>query len=281
MILTGKEVADAITERISIKCENLKGIGVKPTLAIVRIGENPSDLAYERGAVNRASKVGIDIKKIELGENVSTEDVVKEIEKLNKNEEVNGILVFRPLPSHIDDDIVRNAVSEEKDVDGIGDKAMAGIYSDNNIGYPPCTAKACMEILKHYNIGIEGKNIVVIGRSLVIGKPISMMLLKENATVTICHSRTKNIEDITKKADIVIAAVGKAKFVTKDFINEKQVIIDVGINVDDEGNMCGDVDFDNVAENVFAITPVPRGVGAVTTSVLMSHVIESAEKSGK
>lgn len=277
-MLTGKEVAAAITEGLAERCAVLKADGKVPALAIVRVGENPSDMAYERGAGNRAAKVGVEIVKVILPPEADTETVVEKIHELNDDDNIDGILVFRPLPSHIDDDAVRNSVAEDKDVDGIGDRAMAGIYSGKDIGYPPCTAEACIEILDHYGVELSGKRAVIIGRSLVIGRPVSMMLMAENATITICHTRTVEAEKIAKEADIIIAAAGKAKTVTAEYVRDGQVIIDVGINVDEEGNMTGDVDFAQVSQKDLSITPVPGGVGAVTTSVLMKHVVDAAEK---
>ena len=277
--LTGKEVAAAITENLVARCEALNEKGVTPTLAILRVGENSSDLAYERGATNRAAKVGVDLVKIVLEETATTEEVVNEIKKLNDDNSIDGVLVFRPLPKHIDDDAVRNALAKEKDVDGIGDDAMAGVYSGKDLGYPPCTAAACIEILKHYGVSMRGKRAVVVGRSLVIGRPVAMMLMHENATVTICHTKTENMAEIAKEADIVIAAAGRANTVSVDFGKAGQTVIDVGINVDEDGNMTGDADFDGLFDIVENITPVPGGVGGVTTSILMKHVIEAAEKS--
>lgn len=277
-ILSGKDVAQSITEELIARRKELEENGKKPTLAIVRVGENPSDLAYERGALARAEKIGIIVEKHLLDEAVKTEDVLGEIESLNKDKNIDGILLFRPLPKHIDDDKVRNAIAKEKDVDGIGDLAMAGVYSGKKIGFPPCTAEACIEILKHYNIELEGAKATVIGRSLVIGKPIAMMLIKENATVTVCHTKTKNLEGVTKNADIIIAAAGQAKTVIADFIKDGQTIIDVGINFDETGKMIGDVDFDAAIKKDIAITPVPGGVGAVTSSILMKHVIDAAQR---
>ena len=277
-ILKGKPVADAITEDIKNRSDNLKSKGTTPTLAIVRVGENPADMAYERGALKRAEKAGVLVRQIILEESVDTENVVANIKKLNEDENVHGVLIFSPLPKHIDEDKVRNTLAAEKDVDGIGDRAMAGVYSGKDIGYSPCTAQACVEILKHYNIPIKGQKVTVIGRSLIIGRPVAMMLMKEHGTVTICHTRTLNIEEEAKAADILIAAAGKAKIVDQSYMTEKQVIIDVGINVDEEGNMCGDVNFENGEKIVKAITPVPGGVGSVTTSILMKHVVEAAEK---
>lgn len=277
-LLTGKEVATSITEGLVKRCADLKAKGKVPTLAIVRVGEDPADMAYERGAGNRAAKVGVEVLKLALPEDTDTEALIKKIDKLNADDDVDGILVLRPLPSHIDDDAVRNAVAEKKDVDGIGDRAMAGVYSGEKIGYPPCTAEACMEILKYYGVELKGKRAVVIGRSLVIGRPVAMMLMAKHATITICHTRTEEMNKVAKEADVLIAAAGKAKAVTEDFVKDGQVIIDVGINVDEEGNMTGDVDFDEVSKKNVRITPVPGGVGAVTTSVLMKHVVDAAER---
>ncbi len=280
-LFTGKEVANAITENLIERCNNLKAKGKQPALAVLRVGENPSDLAYERGAINRSEKVGVGIRKVLLEEKVTTAEVIKQIKILNEDDNIDGILVFRPLPSHIDDDLVRNALAREKDVDGIGDESMAGVYGGKEIGYPPCTAQACIEMLKYYGVEIEGSKVTIIGRSLVIGRPVAMMLMKENATVTVCHTKTKDIEKSTKGADIIIASAGKIKAVTKNMVDFGQIIIDVGINVDNDGNIKGDVDFENVESIVEGITPVPRGVGGVTTSILMKHTIEAASKKVK
>lgn len=277
-ILRGKPVADAITEEIRKRSEILKEKGKIPTLAIVRVGENPADMAYERGAMKRSEKAGVFVERILLPENTNTQQVVATVEKLNEDEAVDGVLIFSPLPEHIDEDKVRNTLVAEKDVDGIGDRAMAGVYSGKAIGYSPCTAQACIEILKYYNVPIKGRKATIIGRSLIIGRPVSMMLMKEHATITICHTRTVDIEKEAKAADILIAAAGKARVVTEDYMTENQVIIDVGINEDEEGNMCGDVDYEAAERIARAVTPVPGGVGSVTTSILMKHVVEAAEK---
>ena len=277
-ILKGKPVADAITQDIKNRSDILRGKGKIPTLAIVRVGENQADMAYERGAMKRSEKAGVHVEQILLGENTNTNELVNTVEKLNEDDNIDGVLIFSPLPKHIDEDKVRNTLSAEKDVDGIGDGAMAGVYSGKAIGYSPCTAQACIEILKHYNVPIKGKKATIIGRSLIIGRPVSMMLMKEHATITICHTRTENIENEAKNADILIAAAGKAKIIDEEYMTKNQVIIDVGINVDEEGNMCGDVDFEAGEKIAKAITPVPGGVGGVTTSILMKHVVEAAEK---
>ena len=280
-ILRGKPVADAITEDIKKRSDILREKGKIPTLAIVRVGENSADMAYERGAMKRSEKAGVSVERILLPEDANTAQVVTTVEKLNQDDAIDGVLIFSPLPKHIDEDQVRNTLAAEKDVDGIGDRAMAGVYSGTEIGYSPCTAQACIEILKHYNIPIKGKKATVVGRSLIIGKPVAMMLMKENATITVCHTRTENIHEEAKAGEIIIAAAGKAKMMTEEFMTENQVIIDVGINVDEEGNMCGDVDYQAGERIAKAITPVPGGVGSVTTSILMKHVIEAAEKKVK
>lgn len=277
-ILKGKPVADAITEDVKNRSEILKKKGKVPTLAIVRVGENPADMSYERGAIKRSEKAGVCVERILLEENVDTQQLIDTLEKLNADDNIDGVLIFSPLPKHIDEDKVRNALAAEKDVDGIGDRAMAGVYSGKAIGYSPCTAQACLEILKYYNVPIKGKKATIIGRSLIIGRPVSMMLMQEHATITICHTRTLDIEKEAKQADILIAAAGKAKVITEDYMTENQVIIDVGINEDEDGNLCGDVDYKAAEKIAKAITPVPGGVGSVTTSILMKHVVEAAEK---
>ncbi len=272
MILTGKEVSKSIIDNI-LNMEFDKA----PCLAVVRAGANPPDLAYERGIVKKADSAGIEVRVIELAEDVSTETVVETVNSLNEDASVSGILVFRPMPGHIDDDAVRNAIDPAKDVDGATDISMAGVYAGSGAGFAPCTAEACIEILKYYDIPVKGKRAAVIGRSLVIGRPVSMLLMKENATVSICHSKTdtEDMEDICGHSDIVIACVGKAKAIGNSLINEDATVIDVGINFE-QGRMCGDVDFDNVtAAN---ITPVPGGVGAVTTAVLLKHVAQAASR---
>ena len=277
-LLKGKEVVDKLNEELARRSEELRSEGITPTLGIVRLGERPDDLAYERGALKRAEKTGVAIKQFIFDADMSQEELLSEIDKINKDSSISGVLMFRPLPSQIDDEIVRNALDPEKDVDGITDGSMAGTYSGDGKGYPPCTAEACIQILDHYNIDLKGKNVAVIGRSQVIGKPVSMMLIKRNATVTVCHTKTVDMADICKDKDIIIAAAGHIDTVTKDFLSPHQVVVDVAINFDDEGNMRGDVDFDAAEPVVDSITPVPGGVGTVTTSMLMKHVIEAAEK---
>lgn len=275
--LLGKEVTAALNGKIIEDVNKLKELGITPTLAMVRIGENESDISYERGATKRCETLGVASEKFILPEDVSQEEVLALINKLNKNHNIHGVLLFRPLPKHLDQSVIENALLPEKDVDCMTDSSIGSVFTGKNIGYPPCTPQACMEILDFYGIDCTGKNVVVIGRSLVVGKPVAMMLLKKNATVTICHTRTIDMPAIAKRADILIVAAGKAGVVTKDYVSENQVVIDVGINVNSEGKLCGDVQYDDVESIVSAITPVPGGVGSVTTSVLVKHVVDAAK----
>ena len=278
-LLKGKEVADAITETTRGRAEALKEKGILPTLAIVRAGENPSDLSYERGAEKRAEKAGIRVYKYIYEETVSEEELVSGIKKLNEDASIHGILIFRPLPKHIDDEAIRGALAPEKDIDGITDGSLCGIFTGSHRGFAPCTARACMEILAHYGIDLAGKKTAVLGRSLVIGKPAAMMAMEQNATVTVCHSKTgeEKMKAICRESDILIAAMGRAAMIDESYIRDGQVVLDVGINVNEEGKLCGDVDADSAAAAGF-LTPVPGGVGAVTTAVLMQQTAEAAER---
>lgn len=276
-IIKGKPVADKISENLIKEVNNLVKEGINPKLAIVRVGDRADDLAYERGALKRCQTIGIETEVVELDENISQEDYIKAVQKLNKDEKVNGILAFRPLPKHLNEDEIKYHIDPNKDIDCFNPINTAKIVENDASGYPPCTPTAVVEILKHYDVNLSGANIAVLGRSMVVGKPVSMLLLNENATVTICHSRTKNLADITSKADVLVAAVGRAKMVNSDYVKDGAVVIDVGINVDDEGNLCGDVDTDNILDKVCMATPVPGGVGSVTTSILASHVVKACK----
>lgn len=278
-LLKGKEVVDALNIKMANQVENLKTKGVNPTLAILRVGERADDLSYERGAIKRCEQVGVTVRVEALDEDVSEEAFFEKLNELNEEDLVHGILMFRPLPKHIDGEKARNMLKAEKDVDGCTDLSLAGVFTNTKLGFAPCTAEAAMEILKHYEIALSGKKVAVIGRSLVIGRPVAMMLMHENATVTICHTRTVDIPSITKDADIVVVASGQMESVGKEFLKEGQTVIDVGISWNDEkGKLCGDVKFDEVESIVEAITPVPGGVGGVTTSILVKHVVEAAAK---
>lgn len=276
-LLKGKDVVENLNEKLSKKVNELKTKGINPTLAILRVGEKADDLSYERGAIKRCQLVGVDVKVVALPVDVSENEFFDTLDKLNNDITIHGILMFRPLPKHIDEAKARNMLSPAKDVDGSTDLSLAGVFTNTNLGFSPCTAEAAMEILKYYNIPLSGKKVAVIGRSLVIGRPIAMLLMHENATVTICHTKTVDVPGITKNADIVVVASGQMESVGADYLREKQTVIDVGISWNSEKNkLCGDVKFDEVEGIVDAITPVPGGVGGVTTSILVKHVIEAA-----
>ena len=276
--LLGKEVTAALNEKIKANVAELQGKGVNPTLCIIRVGENPSDISYERGATKRCETLGVACEKILLPEDVSQEELLATIDKVNKDDKIHGVLLFRPLPKHLDQAVIENALAPEKDVDCMTDLSMSGVFTGKKIGFPPCTPQACMEILDHYGIDCTGKKAVVIGRSLVVGKPAAMMLMKKNATVTICHTKTADMAKEAREADILIVAAGHSGTVTKEYVREGQIVLDVGINVNEEGKLCGDVVFDEVENIVDAITPVPGGVGSVTTSVLVKHVVDAAAR---
>lgn len=278
-LLKGAEVVSALNDKIKSDVASLALRGTTPMLAILRVGEKPDDLAYERGAMKRAETVGVNVRQIALPETVSQEELLAEIAKINTDASVHGCLMLRPLPKHLDDQRAREALLPEKDIDGITDGSLAGVFTGTKRGFPPCTAQACMEILNYYGIDPAGKSAVVIGRSLVIGKPVAMMLLQKHATVTICHTRTVDMPSVTKRAEILIVAAGRAGVVGAEYVAEGQIVLDVGINFSAEGKMVGDADFSAVEPVVGAITPVPGGVGTVTTSVLMAHVVEAAQRS--
>jgi len=278
-ILKGKPVLDALNEKLKVDIETLNASGIYPTLGIVRVGEKPEDVAYERGVTKRAETIGVKVKNHLYPGNIEQDVLADELKKISNDDTIHGVLLLRPLPAHIDEKIVCRQLVPSKDVDGITVTSMTGVYSGFDFGYPPCTAAACIEILKFYGIELKGKRAVVVGRSLVVGKPVAMMLLKEDATVTICHTKTVDLPQICKEADILIAASGQAKSIDSRYFNSEQVVIDVGINVGDDGNIiCGDVDFSAADGNVKAATPVPGGVGTVTTAILLKHVVEAAGK---
>lgn len=274
--LLGKEVTAALNERIKADVEKLKSAGVNPTLGIIRVGERGDDISYERGAMKRCDTLGVAVKQYLLPADVTQEQLIATIEEVNKDDSIHGVLMFRPLPKHLDEEAACQALDPEKDVDGITDGSMVGVFTGQKKGFPPCTPQACMEILDHYGIDCTGKKAVVIGRSLVVGKPAAMMLIKKNATVTVCHTKTVDMPAVCREADILIVAAGRAGVVDKPYFAPGQVVIDVGINVNAEGKLCGDVKFEDAEPIVGAITPVPGGVGSVTTSVLVGHVVEAA-----
>ena len=288
-LLLGKEVTAALNAKLQAKVADLKAKGVTPKLGILRCGENPSDLSYEKGAVARAELIGVEVEKFVLPEDVTKEALIAKIEELNANDTIHGVLMFRPLPKHLKADQIEicNKLDPAKDVDCMTDLSNAGVFEDRkDLGFAPCTPQACMEILDHYGIDCKGKSAVVIGRSLVVGKPAAMMLMKKNATVTICHTKTVNTAEVARSADILVSAAGVLGSLTKDFVRPGQIVIDVSINWDPEkinskggkGAIAGDAKFEEIEPIVEAITPVPGGVGSVTTSVLIGHVVEAAAR---
>ncbi len=278
-LLKGKAVAEAINLRSIETVTRLKADGIQPTLAIFRVGCREDDLSYERGALKRCVETGVETIRYTFDEDVSEEEFYAKLKEANENDAIHGILVFRPLPKRFDDEKLRNSILPEKDVDGCSDLSLAGVFTDRQLGFAPCTAQSVIEMLDHYKIELQGKNVVVIGRSLVIGKPLSMLMLKRNATVTICHSRSEDLPTIASKADILVCAIGKAEMIDHTYVNLDQVVIDVGINWNEEKQkLCGDVFFEDIEASVKAISPVPGGIGSITTAVLVSHVVEAAAR---
>ena len=277
-LLKGKPVAQWIDDNTQKTAEELMGEGIVPTLAILRVGNKGSDVAYESSAVKKAQGLGIHVEKFILDEKADESDVMDIVQFINDADNIHGLLMLRPLPKTMDEEKICNHVKAEKDLDAITEKALAGIFTGVQAGFPPCTAEAAMAILKYYGIDPAGKKAVVLGRSLVIGKPVAMMLLDANATVTVCHSKTKeeDAKKLCQDADIIICATGRRNVLTAEHVRGEQIVIDVGINFDENGKMCGDADFEGVKDKVAAITPVPGGVGGVTTSLLMHHVVQAA-----
>jgi len=275
-IIKGKPVADKITEELAREVEQLKNMEISPKLAIVRVGARPDDLAYEKGAVSRCKKIGIESEVTELPLDISQEDFIRELRKLNEDDKVHGILIFRPLPKHLDEEVIKYEIVPEKDIDCLSPVNEGKLYEGDDSGFPPCTPTAVMEMLSYYNVELRGMNATVIGASNVVGKPAALMLLNERATITVCHSKTKDTAGIASRSDILVVAVGRANLVKESFVKEGAVVIDVGINVVD-GKLCGDVDFEGVKDKAAMITPVPGGVGSVTTSILAKHVIKACK----
>ena len=288
-LLLGKEVNEALVADLQSRTAALREKGVAPTLGIIRVGARPDDLSYEKGAIKKAELVGIEVKVIELPEDADRDAVLSAVDQVNADSTILGVLMFQPFPAHLRpyQREICNRLDPRKDMDCLTDLSSAGVYQGrSDLGYAPCTPAACMEILDYYGIDCKGKNAVVIGRSLVVGKPAGMMLMGKNATVTTCHTRTVNTAEICRNADIIVSAAGVLNSLTADFVRPGQIVIDVSINWDANkpnargtlGAIAGDAKFDEVEPIVEAITPVPGGVGSVTTSVLMKHVVEAAEK---
>lgn len=273
-VLKGAEVSAKLKEQVQ---DMVKGLsGYVPTAAIVRVGERPDDLSYERNVMKKIAAFGMEAKSFSFPEDISEEAFKKEFVRINEDASIDGILLFRPLPKHMDGRAFERMIKPEKDLDGISPINTAKVFAGEKDGFAPCTAEAVIEILKAYEIEITGKNAVVVGRSMVVGRPLSMLFLKENATVTLCHTKTKDLKEVCRRADILVAAAGKAGMLSAEYVSRGAAVIDVGINVDENGKLCGDVKWDGLEETAFAATPVPGGVGAVTTAVLCRHLAEAA-----
>lgn len=273
-ILKGLPVANAINEKLMEQVKSIEG--PLPHLAIIRVGERPDDCSYERGAVKKMDKVGVRCTTYTFDADIDNETFQAEFDKINENPDIDGILMLRPLPKQLDEKQIENKIDPRKDLDGISPLNLAKVYAGDESGYAPCTAEAVIEMLDYAGIDIKGKRVTVVGRSLVIGKPVSMLLMKRNATVTVCHTKTVDMAGTCNNAEILVAAAGSARMIKKEYVADGAVVIDVGINVDDEGNLCGDVDFDAISDIAAAATPVPGGVGSVTTSVLAKHLVKAA-----
>jgi methylenetetrahydrofolate dehydrogenase (NADP+)/methenyltetrahydrofolate cyclohydrolase len=289
ILLTGREVSVALNQQSKLRSQKLCSMGIQPSLAVIRCGENHDALSYEKSLGSKADECGIKIIKYILPENVKKQELLGLIQAVNADQSIHGCLIFRPLPGGLMElqDEICATLSPEKDVDCCTAASSAGVYLGNNYGFPPCTAEACIHILRHYNIPLAGKHVVVIGRSLVVGRPVSMLLLRENATVTVCHSHTVNMPELCRQADIIISAAGHPGLLTADYVRPGQVVLDVSVswaaNMPNKngglGRLVGDAVFDDIEPIVSAISPVPGGVGTVTSSVLISHVISAAERS--
>jgi methylenetetrahydrofolate dehydrogenase (NADP+)/methenyltetrahydrofolate cyclohydrolase len=273
--LRGMPVVKALAEKFGEQINTLASEGIIPRLAVVRVGDRHDDISYEKGIQKRFGDVKARVDTIVLPEDVSQEKLEITVEGLNNNPGVHGILIFRPLPAHLSEERLKSLIAQEKDVDCMGIVNTSYVFAGNRNGFPPCTPQAVIEMLDHYGIGLAGKKVTIVGRSLVVGKPLAMLMLGKNATVTVCHTKTADLAKECRNADILVACAGVAKMINADFVHSQQVVIDVGINMFD-GELCGDVDYEAVADKVEAITPVPGGVGTVTTSVLLKHTIKSA-----
>lgn len=275
-IIDGKKISGEIKDELKEKVAEYKKEGKEITLAVIQVGQDPASTVYVGNKKKACEYIGIRSLAYELEENIAQQELLDLIVELNNREDVNGILVQLPLPKHIDEDLIIKTISPQKDVDGFHPQSV-GALSIGQEGFVSCTPAGIIQLLKRSNIEIEGKECVVIGRSNIVGKPISLLLLRENGTVTICHSRTKDLKEVTKRADILIVAIGKPKFITKEYVKKDAVVIDVGIHRNENNKLCGDVDFDDVEPVVSAITPVPGGVGPMTIAMLMHNCVASVK----
>ncbi len=277
-LMKGAACAKAIRSGIEASVELLRAQKIQPGLGILRIGEREDDIAYERSAIKKAEQVGIAVKKTVLPQESTTEQCLQALAALNQDPAVHGILLFRPMPKHIDEDAVIRAMAVEKDIDGMTPGSLAKVFMGESDGFAPCTAEAVVRLLSYEQYPWKGKHAVVLGRSLVVGKPLAMLMLAKNATVTVCHSATENLPEVCAQADLLVAAIGRARMIDKSYIKPGAMVVDVGINVDEQGTLCGDVDTESALERAALVTPVPGGLGAVTSWLLLEHVIKVAER---
>lgn len=276
-ILNAKPVVQAMKENLRQEVAALQAEGKAPTLGIIRVGSRADDVYYENNIIKNCETVGIATKTYPLDLNISMEEFTAVMTQVNDDPSVHGIMLFRPLPPQLDEEVIKHLISADKDIDCMSPLNLEKVFEGDMSGLLPCTPAAVMTILRHYDIELKGANAVVMGRSLVVGKPLSMMLLQDNATVTICHSRTRNLPEVAKNADIVIAAMGRARMIDDNYVAENSIVIDVGINDAGDGKICGDVDYDAVVDKVKAITPVPGGVGSVTTTILLNNLVRACK----
>ena len=273
-LIDGKRISQEIKDELKSEVQKMKEQGINICLAVIQVGNDPASTVYVRNKKKACAYIGIESRSYELPEETAEEELVKLVEELNQDDTVNGILVQLPLPRHIDEDRIIRTILPDKDVDGFHPVSVGRLWIGEK-GFVSCTPAGIIQLLKRSGIGIEGKNCVIIGRSNIVGKPMAALLLRENGTVTVAHSRTKDLSGITSKADILVAAIGKARFITAEYVKEGAVVIDVGMNRDEEGRLCGDVDFEDVEPKVSAITPVPGGVGPMTIAMLMNNCVET------
>jgi len=276
-VLKGKPVVQMLKNSVKEDVISLREKGIVPTLAIIRVGNRPDDVAYENSIIKNCQSVDIHTEVFETNSDVSMEEFTTLVGEVNNNDSIHGILMFRPLPSHLDMEVIKHLIDTKKDIDSMNPISLSKIFEGSDDGFPPCTPKAVMEILEFNNIPLRGANVVIVNSSLVVGRPLAMMMLNKKATVTVCHSATKNLQDIASRSDIVVTAVGRSRMFDESYFSKDTVVIDVGINDDGNGGICGDVDYDKVVDKVKAITPVPGGVGTVTTAILLKHVVEACK----
>lgn len=280
-ILKGKDVATKLKEEIKDRVQQLKDKGTAPKLAVLRVGENPNDLSYEKGILKNCDNLGLESEIVAVEESISTEELLKKMEELNNDDSIHGILMFRPLPKHIDEKQMQEAIDPAKDVDCMHPYNLARVFASDKDTLEPATPRSAMEILKYYDIDLTGKHVVIVNRSMVLGRPLAMMMLSENASPMICHSKTRDLPELTKAADVVVLAAGRAKSFGEEYFNEDSIIIDVGVSEAEDGSIAGDADYDKLVDKVKAITPVPGGVGAMTTTLLLNQVVRACEMKTK